>query len=99
MYKHSTVKTMGVYFTDQFSLLHLASGVIAYYWGISFIWWFAAHAAFELIENTERGMQVIRWFKLWPGGKSHADSGLNRVGDHFYACVGWAFAYYSTKLF
>jgi hypothetical protein len=90
---------MGLHFTDQFSLLHLASGIVAYYWGVSFLVWFVAHAAFELIENTEHGMRVIRLFKLWPGGKSHADSGLNRIGDQFYACVGWTIAHYFTKLF
>ena len=90
---------MGIHFTDQFSLLHLASGIVAYYWNATFAAWFVAHAAFEVIENTEQGMRVIRLFKLWPGGKSHADSGLNRVGDQFYACVGWVLAYYSTKLF
>ena len=73
--------------------------IVAYYWNATFIAWFVAHAAFEVIENTEQGMRVIRLVKLWPGGKSHADSGLNRVGDQFYACVGWALAYYSTKLF
>lgn len=90
---------MGLHFTDNFSLLHLASGIVAYYWGVSFIAWFVAHAAFEFIENTEHGMRLIRRIKLWPGGKTHADSGLNRTGDQFYACIGWALAYYSTKLF
>jgi hypothetical protein len=89
---------MGILFTDKFSLLHLASGIIAYYWRFSFLVWFVAHAAFELIENTQHGMQVIRLFKMWPGGKSHADSVLNSVGDHFYACIGWVIAYYFTKL-
>lgn len=90
---------MGVYFTDNFSLLHLASGIVAYYWGISFITWFILHAAFEMTENTEGGMQVIRKIKLWPGGKTHADSILNRLGDQFYACIGWAIAHYHYTLF
>jgi hypothetical protein len=85
---------MGVRFTDKFSLLHLASGIVAYYWNMSFAAWFIAHAAFEWIENTQAGMQVIRCVKLWPGGKTHADSALNRVGDQWYACVGWAIAHY-----
>ena len=57
---------MGVYFTDKFSLLHFASGVIAYYWGVSFRTWFIVHAIFELIENTQFGMQVIRKTKYGP---------------------------------
>jgi hypothetical protein len=90
---------MGVYFTDKFSLLHLASGIVAQYWGISFMAWFILHVAFELIENTPTGMQVIRQIKTWPGGKLYADSLLNSLGDQFYACVGWALARYHSKLF
>lgn len=88
---------MGVRFTDEYSLLHLASGIVVYYWNVSFITWFVAHAAFEWIENTQNGMQIIRRFKLWPGGKTHADSILNRTGDQIYACLGWAIAYYYSK--
>lgn len=88
------INKMGVHFTDKFSLLHLASGIVVYYWNVSFIAWFIAHAAFELIENTETGMRFIRSVKLWPGGKTHADSALNRMGDQAYACLGWAIAHY-----
>jgi hypothetical protein len=96
-YTHHQTPIMGVRFTDKFSLLHLASGIVVYYWNMSFAAWFIAHAAFECIENTQAGMQVIRCVKLWPGGKTHADSALNRVGDQWYACLGWAIAhYYST---
>lgn len=90
---------MGVYFTDRYSLLHLAAGIVAYYWGISFMTWFVAHAAFELIENTAAGMRFIRLIKIWPGGKTHADSLLNSAGDQFYSCIGWWLAHYSSKLF
>ena len=90
---------MGVYFTDQYSILHLASGIVAYFWGVSFTAWFVAHAIFELVENTETGMRFIRLIKLWPGGKSHADSMLNSAGDQFYSCIGWGLAHYYSKLF
>jgi hypothetical protein len=89
---------MGIYFTDKFSLLHFASGVIVYYWGVSFTTWFIAHAIFELIENTQLGMQFIRTISIWPGGKSHPDSVLNSMGDQFYSCLGWIFADYYSKL-
>lgn len=88
---------MGVQFTDEYSLLHVATGIVAYYWGVSFMAWFIAHAAFEVIENTPAGMRVIRWVKLWPGGKTHADSAWNSTGDQFYSCVGWAIAHYYSK--
>lgn len=90
---------MGGYFTDKFSLLHLASGIVAYHWGIYFMTWFILHAAFELIENTQTGMRIIRKIKLWPGGKPCADSALNSWGDQLHACLGWGIAHYHSKLF
>ncbi len=90
---------MGLYFTDKFSLLHLASGIVAYYWGMSFITFFIAHAVFEFVENTQIGMRFIRQFKLWPGGKSSADSVLNSTGDQFYSCIGWGVAQYYSDYF
>ena len=90
---------MGVQFTDEYSLLHLASGIVVYYWGMSFMTWFVVHAAYELIENTPTGMRFIRLIELWPGGKTHADSAWNSTGDQFYSCVGWAIAHFHSKLF
>ncbi|NBO56394.1 MAG: hypothetical protein EBU84_17790 [Actinobacteria bacterium] len=90
---------MGIYFTDKYSLLHLASGIVAQYWNISFTAWFILHAAFELVENTPAGIRVIQLIKLWPGGKSCADSLLNSLGDQFYACIGWALARNYFELF
>jgi len=84
---------MGVLFTDKYSLLHFASGIVAYYWNVSFIAWFILHLIFELAENTETGMHYIRKIKLWPGGKTHPDSWLNCTGDQFYSVLGWLFAY------
>lgn len=85
---------MGVLFTDKYSLLHFASGIVAYYWNVSFVAWFIVHLIFELAENTETGMHYIRKVKLWPGGKTHPDSWLNRAGDQFYSVLGWLVAYY-----
>lgn len=85
---------MGVHFTDKYSLLHFACGIVVYYWNISFITWFIFHLIFELVENTEFGMFYIRKIKLWPGGKSHADSWINSAGDQFYSVLGWVVAYY-----
>ena len=85
---------MGVHFTDKYSLLHFACGIVVYYWNISFITWFIFHLIFELVENTEFGMLYIRKIKLWPGGKSHADSWINSAGDQFYSVLGWVVAYY-----
>lgn len=84
---------MGLYFTDKFSLLHFAVGIIVYYWNMSFILWFIVHMIFEYVENTKYGMNIINRFVYWPGGKDRADSLINSLGDQFYAQLGWISAY------
>jgi hypothetical protein len=84
---------MGIHFTDKYSLLHFACGIVVYYWNVSFTAWFILHLIFELTENTELGMYYIRQVKLWPGGKMHPDSWINSTGDQFYSVLGWFFAY------
>ena len=89
---------MGLLFADQFSLLHAASGVIAYFWGISFWWWFMLHLIFEYVENTDEGMKVInQTLKIWPGGKGSRDSFINSAGDQFFGMLGWIVAAYLDK--
>lgn len=85
---------MGVHFTDKYSLLHFASGIVAYYWNVSLVAWFIIHLIFELAENTETGMYYIRKIKLWPGGKSHPDSWMNSAGDQVYSIIGWVVAHW-----
>ena len=36
---------------DQYSLLHFAMGVTAYFWGVGPWWWFIGHLAWEGFEN------------------------------------------------
>ncbi len=84
---------MGIKKADQFSLLHFATGVIAYNWGLSFTAWFVLHFLFELIENTHTGMNLINKVTMWPGGKGSGDSMVNIVGDQVFASVGWMVAY------
>lgn len=90
---------MGYLFTDKYSLLHFATGIVVYYWNMSFWQWFFLHALFELVENTQTGMHIINNLPklpngepLWPGGKTHADSVINSLGDQFYAIAGWILA-------
>jgi hypothetical protein len=82
---------MGIYFTDQYSLLHFATGIVVYFWGLSFINWNILHFIFEYTENTVMGMKLINKITIWPGGKEKADSFINNVGDQFYASLGWLF--------
>lgn len=85
---------MGTAVFDQYSLLHVASGVVAYFWGVSFAVWMLAHVAFEAFENTPAGMAFINGFPLWPGGKPAPDSFRNSmIGDNLCAAAGWALAY------
>ena len=92
---------MGVYFTDQFSLLHAATGVIAYFWNISLITGFLIHLAFEFFENSAIGIRFIQKYIInpgffsWPGGKRVPDSPINMLGDNVYFVIGWLLAYVS----
>ena len=85
---------MGIYFTDKYSLLHFANGVIAYYWNISFTLWFILHLLYEYIENTQQGIQIINKINIWPGGKEQPDTIINNIGDQFYGMFGWIFTYF-----
>lgn len=87
---------------DKFSLLHFATGIIAYFWGMSLsLWagtsagiWFLAHGIFEIAENTQYGMNFInKNIPLWPGGKYSSDTVTNMIGDQIYAMIGWGLAY------
>lgn len=84
---------MGIYFADQYSLLHFATGVIAYFWNINLLTWIIIHIVFEILENTEWGMHIINNFPIWPGGKDYADSPINILGDNIFAILGWLVAY------
>lgn len=91
---------MGVYFTDKFSLLHFASGIIAYYWNITFINWVLIHSLYELIENRPTIVKLIDRIPIWPGGKKSSDSIINSIGDSFYALLGWIFTHnYLTYIY
>lgn len=98
IYSHILYTDMGLFFTDKFSLLHLATGIVAYYWSLSFLSWSILHLLFEIGENTTIGMKLINQFAFWPGGKDKADSFINSLGDQFYASIGWAIAYFTCQL-
>lgn len=89
---------MGIYFTDKYSLLHFATGIISYYWNISFWNFFILHFIYEYVENTETGMRYINYISFWPGGKDHADLMINRIGDQVYGLFGWIFAYWICNM-
>jgi hypothetical protein len=84
---------MGVDIIDKYSLLHFATGIIAYFWGIKFNNWFIIHLIFELIENSKLGIALINRLPMWPGGKEYPDTIYNMIGDQTFGMLGWYLAY------
>lgn len=91
---------------DEYSILHFAAGIIAYFWGLPFVWWFIFHAVFEYAENTKLGMTIINnYVPIWPGGKHEKETFMNSmIGDNVSAVAGWVVAsavdkYYTGEKF
>jgi hypothetical protein len=86
---------MGRTWFDQYSLLHLAVGIVAYFWSISLFMTILIHILFEIIENTHFGMNLINtYFQYWwPGGKPYSDNLLNSTTDTIFTGLGWLIAY------
>ena len=80
---------MGKQLLDQYSLLHFAYGVSAYFWGVPPLYFFLSHVAFEIAENSAPGMRFINQLPFWPGGKPRADAFINIIGDNASAMAGW----------
>jgi hypothetical protein len=92
---------MGLGFFDQYSLLHFAVGVVAYFWSISLFTTTLIHILFEFIENTAIGMNFINTYFIawWPGGKTHPDNLLNRTSDTIFTGLGWIASYALDKAY
>ena len=89
---------MGQYAIDQYSLLHFAVGILAYFWAVPFWLIVFLHIVFEWAENTPIGMRFINeWFTLWPGGKPRADSFLNMTTDTIATAVGWLLSWWADR--
>ena len=92
---------MGTKLIDKYSLLHLASGIVSFYWGFSLLSALAVHTVFEVLENSARGIHVIDTYLSaralggfgWPGGKGSRDSVVNSTGDTIAFLMGWCIAY------
>lgn len=95
---------MGKQILDQYSLLHAAVGIIAYFWKIPLWLGLFVHAAFEWIENTEWGVWAINRYFVepglikWPGGKYGADAFVNQMSDNAVFVVGWVAAWWLDRL-
>ena len=86
---------MGFKFIDQYTILHFATGVIAYFWYFKFWTAFSLHFLFEIVENTPMGMRFINQYFpkngpfRWPGDKTEPDSLLNSTGDQLFFVFGY----------
>lgn len=90
---------MGNTFVDRFSLLHFATGIVAYFFGVPLVLWILIHISFEILENMDQSIKFIdNYFFFWPGGKKKADEIINSVGDTFFAILGWLVAYWVSKI-
>ena len=90
---------MGLYAIDQFSLLHFAVGILAYFWGFSAVHTLLFHIGFELVENTTMGMDFINtYIQFWPGGKPYADSIVNQISDTVMTMIGWYVSQYADAV-
>jgi membrane glycosyltransferase len=90
---------MGQGWYDQYSLLHFATGIFAYFWGFSWIFTLVAHIVFEIVENTQLGMEFINnKIPWWPGGKPKADSIPNQISDTIMTMLGWYASRYADSL-
>jgi hypothetical protein len=86
---------MGIQLIDQYSLLHFATGIVAYFFNIKFSTWICFHILFEIVENSPQGVAFIdnSLQNIWPGGKKASDSIKNSIGDTSCAAIGWYLAY------
>ena len=70
---------MGNKLIDQYSYLHFSVGVIFYFWGFTLRNWIIIQILFEILENTNIGIQLINKTNIWPGGgKIKSDYTINR---------------------
>jgi hypothetical protein len=86
---------MGSRLLDQYSLLHAAVGVLAYFWNVPLWIGTILHILFEYAENTPWGIQLINKYMIepgifgWPGDKRNPDGMMNQIGDVLVFIVGW----------
>ena len=90
---------MGKYLLDQYTYLHFATGIIAYFWGLPLKTSIIVHTIFEILENTTMGIFIINnYIPVWPGQKLKSDTHINILGDTIGFIMGWISAYYLDKL-
>lgn len=83
---------------DQYSYLHFASGVTAYFVGIKLRNWILLHLAVDLIENSGWGIKIIkRYLYFIKQPRLGPDPPLNIIADNIFAIIGWYSAKYLDR--
>ena len=88
---------MGHLFFDNFSILHIASGIVLYFLGFSLFQSTFLHIVFEILENTKIVMKWTNSTGWWPGGKPFSDNITNMTGDTIFCMIGWILSYIIDK--
>lgn len=80
---------------DQYSLFHLAIGVVMYFWSLPFLSFILFNLALEYAEKTSTGMNLKNTYLRgwWPGGKSVPTTFLARLSDVASMLIGIAVSY------
>ena len=91
---------MGKLIIDQYTYAHFAIGVTIFFMGVKLRTWIIMHLLFELLSNTNEGINFIeKYTKFWTGGKTKQDSLINSMTDSLAAFLGWLSAYYINEFF
>lgn len=83
---------------DQFSYLHFASGITAYFFGFKLKNWMLLHLAFDIFDNSNWGIQFVqKYVSFLKQPRYGSDPPLNIIVDNIISVLGWVSAYYLVQ--
>ena len=85
---------------DQYSLFHVAIGIVMYFWSLPFLSFILFNLALEYAETTSIGSNLKHTYLQgwWPGGKSVPTTFLARLSDVMSMAIGIALSYAIDQL-
>jgi len=80
---------------DQYSLFHVAIGIVMYFWSLPFLSFILFNLALEYAETTSIGSNLKHTYLQgwWPGGKSVPTTFLARISDVACMLAGMLISY------